>query len=225
MPNIFILLVTFVLTIQNSPAHPKNGVPILVEQFQQLENNPWELQKEENGIKIYTRKIDGWSVKEYKVVFYIKTSLAAVENALRDIPNQDKWSKNTIMSKEIKNLSKNDFYTYSQSDSPWPATDRDNIVHIKYSYPSPKDIHVTINSVPSFIPQKKGYVRIPKMKGFWHLQEAENGLIKVTQQAAVDPGGSTPSWLINSFLIDGPLRTMKNFHDYVKKNATKLMQL
>ena len=218
MYKLFILFAIIVVTIPTSSAHSKDGKAHSLEQIQQVGANPWVFEKEANGIKIYTRKIDGWSIKEYKAVFYIKSPLIAVENALRDTPNQNKWSKKTIMATTIKYLSKNNFYTYSQTDSPWPASDRDNVVHIKYSYPSSKVIHIDINSEPNFIPKKEGYVRIARMKGSWHLQEIEEGLIKVTQQAAVDPGGSTPNWLINTFLVDGPLKTLKSFHDYVKSH-------
>lgn len=185
-------------------------------------DNPWKFEKEQNGIKIYTRAIEGWAIKEYKAVFYVKTALIAVENALRDTPNQTKWSKNTLLAEEIKKISRNNFYTYSQSDSPWPATDRDNVVHIEYSYPSPKMVRIDINSEPNFIPQKAGYVRVTQMKGHWHLKEIEDGLTEVTQQAVVNPGGAAPNWLINAFLIDGPLETFKNFKDYVERNVAAL---
>jgi len=177
---------------------------------------PWEYVKTSNGIKIYTRKIKGWDIKEYKAVFYVKASLQSVEKVLRDTPNQGKWSKNTLLSKEIKHISRNEFYTYSQTDSPWPASDRDNVVHIKYSYPSPQKVLIHIKSVPNFIPLKEGYVRIKRMKGLWTLKETKNKLVKVVQQAVVDPGGSAPSWLINSFLVDGPLKNLNNLRNYIE---------
>ncbi len=193
--------------------------------IKKLNNNPWKLEKEADGIKIYTRHIEGWDIKEYKAVFYVKATLKAVENALRDTPNQKKWSKNTISSKEIKNISRNNFYTYSQSDSPWPASDRDNVVHIKYSYPQRGEIHIKINSEPDKHPRDANFVRVERMQGIWKLQETKSGLIKITQQAVVDPGGSAPVWLINSFLVSGPHKNMKNLKQYIEKNAAALARL
>ena len=178
-------------------------------------NSDWKFEKEQNKIKIYTRKTSGWEIKEYKAEFLIKASLLEVKNALRDIPNVHKWSKNTIMMKEIKTISKDNFYTYSQTDFPFPAYDRDNIVYIKYSYPTLTSILITMKSVPDFLPEKNGITRIKKMNGSWHLEVLEDGITKVTQKAVVDPEGLFPSWLVNSFLIDGPLNNLKDFHDYV----------
>ncbi|MCH2022626.1 MAG: START domain-containing protein [Saprospiraceae bacterium] len=213
---LFIIIFLFFNTNGNS-IHIKNKLLIVKSHY--IQNiPPWKFIKSSDGISIYTRSVDGWSVNEYRAIFTIKAPIELVEKVLRDTKNQRKWSKNTILVKEIKRVSHDIFYTYSQTNAPWPATDRDNVVHIIYTYPTKNKIHIKIESKPNAFPKNKNFVRIERMEGSWILEASSNGTTKVTQQALVDPGGSTPKWLINSFLVNGPMRNLNNLKNYIEKS-------
>jgi len=47
------------------------------------------------------------------------------------------------------------------------------------------------------------------LKGFWHLEEIEPNLTKVTYQVLADPK-NIPAWLVNSGVVDQPYETLLN---------------
>lgn len=177
----------------------------------------WVLEKSTNDVKIYTRYIKGWSIKEYKAVLTINAPIQTIEKVLRRSQDQKKWSKNTLLVKEIDRVSTNEYYTYSQSDAPWPASDRDNVVKILYRYPHQDTVIIDIQAYPEKYPKDPNFVRVSRMKGQWLLIRKGVQQTQVIQKAVADPGGSAPNWLINSFLVNGPLRNLSNLKQYIEQ--------
>ena len=55
------------------------------------------------------------------------------------------------------------------------------------------------------------------MSGFWSFTPVDNGKILVRYQVHAEPGGSLPSWLANSVVVDTPYYTMANMVEMLKK--------
>ena len=69
-----------------------------------------------------------------------------------------------------------------------------------------------MQSLPDFIPQKKGVVRVNRSEGFWEFTDMGDGRVRVIQQSVADIGGAVPDWVVNSTIVEGPFeifRTMK----------------
>ncbi len=203
--SLFVFLMFLLPNIMNAISVPTPTEPV------------WELEKSTEDIKVYTRYILGWSIKEYKAVLNVNAPIKTVEAVLRRSQDQKKWSKNTLMVKEIDRVSTNEFYTYSQSDSPWPASDRDNVVRIIYRYPHSDTIIIDIQACPDKYPKDPNFVRVSRMKGQWMLIRKGSNQTQIIQKAVVDPGGAAPNWLINSFLVNGPLRNLTNLKQYIEQ--------
>jgi hypothetical protein len=176
----------------------------------------WVLEKNKDGVKVYTRSIEGWSIKEFKGVVSIQATLAQVEAAIRDSPNRSKWMHNSYDTKDVRWVSNNEVYTYSAIDAPWPVSDRDNVLHWKYNRVSDKFIRIDMKAAPNEIAQVSGVVRVTRLEGFWTLEDKGNGYIEVVQQVAAEPGGSIPAWLANSSVVDAPYNTLYNLKKHVE---------
>jgi hypothetical protein len=163
----------------------------------------WKVAKEKNGVKIETRFIDGWSIKEYRATIYIKTTLEKAVEAYRDPIKRKSFMARSIEVSNLKENSKTDIITYNLGNAPWPVADRDNITHSIF-IKSGKQVKVTMKSLPNFIPEKEGIVRVPRTKGHWLFIDQGNGTVKVVQQSVADLGGAIPDWLVNSTIIEGP---------------------
>ncbi len=170
----------------------------------------WKLEKDSDGVKVYTRRIEGWGLKEFRAVMQVKTSLKEVEALLRDAPARSQWMHNTINTRDIKGKSTNEVYSYSVIDVPWPATDRDNVTKMHFKYSLPKEFTVELTSADGIEAENDCCVRIPRMKGYWKAVDLGNGLIEITQQAVADTGGNIPDWMANGSVIDSPFNTLKN---------------
>lgn len=172
----------------------------------------WKLAKNKNGVKIETRFLEGWSIKEYRATVYIKTTLEEAVEAYRDPVKRKSFMARSLEVSNLKENSKNDIITYNLGKAPWPVSNRDNITHSVFIY-SPRQVRVTMKSLPNYIPEKEGIVRVPRTKGHWLFTDQGNGTIKVVQQSVADLGGSVPDWVVNSTIIEGPydvLLSMKN---------------
>lgn len=176
----------------------------------------WTLERDRSGVKIYTRFVKGWDLKQFKGIVNIRTDIKTVENTLRDDEGRNKWMYNTFDSKDIKKVSENEIYGYSRVDAPWPVSDRDNVTKYTYKKISDKEMYVYINNVSGITPERGGIVRIYRMDGYWHFKETSPGNTQVTQLAVAEAGGSIPAWLANSSIIDSPYNTLLNLKNLIE---------
>jgi hypothetical protein len=175
----------------------------------------WSLAKDKDGIKIYTRKIEGWGIKEFKGVITFQAPFKDVVNAIKDVAKHDQWQHDTKNTKLLKSVGDNEIYGYSVVDAPWPVADRDNVTQYKIRQESPKVICIDMQAAAGIHPEVSGNVRVKRMKGQWRVEDKGNGLVEVTQQAVAEPGGSIPDWLANSSVIDAPFGTLKGLKFYL----------
>lgn len=176
---------------------------LLIASASSVQAQSWKLAKDKNGVKIETRFIEGWSIKQYRATVYIKTTLDKAVEAYRDPVQRKKFMNRSLEVSNLKENSLDDIITYNLGDAPWPVVDRDNITHSRF-YRSPKQVKVTMKSLPDYIPEKKGIVRVPRSQGYWLFTDMGDGTIKVVQQSVAELGGSVPDWVVNSTIVEGP---------------------
>lgn len=178
----------------------------------------WSLAKDKNAVKVYTRKIEGWGIKEYKAVFSVKASLNKVVRVLKDVPGRYNWLHNTVEIREIARTSDAVSF-YNLVDAPWPVSDRDNITTFSFVQLNPTQVRVNMKLLKTHAkaPVYDGIVRIQKMKGYWLLTDKGNGIVEVLQQCVAEPGGSIPDWLANSAVVDTPYQSMYKLKKYIEK--------
>ena len=47
--------------------------------------NGWKLEKEQKEVAVFTRKVDGYNLKEYKGTTTVKASVAAIVRIIKDV--------------------------------------------------------------------------------------------------------------------------------------------
>jgi hypothetical protein len=182
---------------------------LLAVTFNAAADTDWELAKEAEGIKVYTREVDGWEIDEFKVISVLNVKRYLIYNAIIDVVSYPTWYPDIMESQVCKKVSDTEFYCYSKLDIPWPSDDRDGECHIKVTHNSElKTTLIEMNVCTKYKPEQDGYIRMTKGKGFWKLTSKGEGTV-VHYQYLSDPGGSIPSWIINMFIVDNPFNTMK----------------
>lgn len=183
--------------------------------------NTWTLEKNENGIKIYTREIAGSSLKEYRAETTLKTSLNALLAVLDDAYNHKQWLYDCTESKRLKTINTFEGYNYYIQHTPWPLTNRDMITKYKVSQdPATKTITIQLTGSKDYIPETDN-VRVPKLNGFWQFVPQANKEIKVVYQLHSEPGGSVPASLANAFVVDIPFNTIINLKKMISIDKYK----
>ncbi len=178
----------------------------------------WEFIKEKDGIKIYTRKDAGSALKSFRGEADLHTPMDQVCNLIGNVKNVDWWDKNLREINVLLYEKDKHIQYYLVYGAPWPVTDRDLCVDATITIDSKSGIR-TISSVPLFnvIPENPKYVRIKKYWQKWVIQDMKNGIVHITLEGFVDPGGSVPNWIYNMVITDTPLKIMRGIKQRLEK--------
>jgi hypothetical protein len=185
--------------------------------FLDISAQNWSLERDRSGVKIYTRYVEGWPLKQFKGIVNIKASLNTIERTLRNDVARAYWMYNTHETKDVKKINENEIYSYSRVAAPWPVSDRDNVTKYTFKRISDNELFIYFTNVSGIVPEKYNTIRLKKMEGHWHFKNVEGGYVQVTQQVLSEAGGTVPSWLANSAILDSPYYTLLNLKNYVEK--------
>jgi hypothetical protein len=178
----------------------------------------WDLKKEKDGIKIFTRSVEGSTFAEFKGTITIeKSSLTEVLDVILDVKNYESLFPDLMNPKVLKQDGKYYDIHYIQVRAPWPVKNRDTVYEQKAVVDkNGKHAYVSLKPLPDFIVEDKDFVRIREGSGFWELEEDESNNVKVIYQFHGEPGGDISAWLANSFVVAQPFETLVNLKNRLK---------
>jgi carbon monoxide dehydrogenase subunit G len=176
----------------------------------------WDLAKEENGIKVYTKTESGSAYKSFKAEMQVNCN---IDEVVKTLKNANDFKQCITNSKEVKLLTMegNDQYYYIETAVPWPFVNRDMIYHLHYLESNNKQIKVIVTGMPLYIQPKVGIIRIEKANGYWLLDSIGPDRTSVTYQMHVEAGGSVPAWLANLSIVNIPFSTFLALRNIVEK--------
>lgn len=170
---------------------------------------PWEFIKERDGIKIFTRKEKGSPLKSFKGVMEIHTSMNMVATVVGNVKNFDWWDDDIRKIDVLENVDNLYSKYYLIYDVPWPLMDRDLCVDARVTIDSVTGTKVILaRPLPDVIPEEEDIIRIKNYWQKWTIQPLNDGMIRLTLEGFVDPGGIVPAWLYNMVITDTPLNLM-----------------
>jgi len=186
--------------------------------FDSNDSSSWILQKNENGIKVYTRVTDGSDIKEVRVVNNVKSSLSGLVALLLDSKNYTNWIYACTESNPVKKVSETEMFNYQVTDFPWPVNDRDLVCNFKVSQDAVTKI-VSFNKVgvTGYVPEKNSYVRIKNFQSNYRLTPLSTDSVQMELEMKVDPGGEIPTWLINSNIVMAPYKSTISMLNQIPK--------
>ncbi len=190
-------------------------------QTDKTKKTKWNLVKKDNNIKVYTRKQEHSKLKEIKMSIEYKMDINTFIEVLNDANRYTRWVYKCTESKILNQNNEDDFHYYVTSDLPFPASDRDLVVHCRQWKDDDGVYYSRSVAEPNLIPSKKGYVRIQKYESNWVITPKSDGTIHVDYHSISDPGGSIPAWIVNLAVTTGPLKTMKKLEKVVRKQMVK----
>ena len=171
----------------------------------------WELQKNEDGIKVWTRPSDR-AMDDSKVTALIKADMDDVLDALMNPLTYPKWQqkagKVTILSESSSKIK------YHMIVKTPVVADRDVIVEISQKKTS-NGYSLPMTSDPDAIDEKEGIVRIPIYDGEYRLVQKSNG-VEVTLEYSTDPGGNVPGWLLGNAATKEPFDIFEGLKSYLE---------
>jgi len=174
-----------------------------------LSAQAWKFEKEKDGIRVYTRKESGQSIRSYKGIADIKAPADKIFSMLEDVNHTDWWDKSVTNIKVLayeKNKSARYYLVY---DLPWPVTDRDLCVDVIVVHdPATGERQIVAGPLIGVIPEKDGYIRIRHYRQVWTVRAAGANQSHVTLEGHVDPAGSIPDLISNMVVVDSPMKVI-----------------
>ena len=177
----------------------------------------WKLEKDESGIKIYTKPVSTSSFNAFKATMIIDESMEAFLSVLYDVDGMATWAYKLKDASLLKRYGDTLQIYYAEVNVPFPYTNRDGIYSNRFRWDTKsKALHVEIDLLDDYMGAKKDLVRITG-KGYWKAQVLPSGKLEITFEMAVDPGGGIPGWMANLFAADSPYYTMLELQKVIKK--------
>ena len=177
----------------------------------------WRLEKDKDGIQVYTRAVEGWSIREFKGVTRIRAALSSLVAVIDDISASHELT-DVVSEAQIEHRESDTRYqVYSAMKMPWPIADRD-ILNQREIVQDGNSLAVTITDVaiedPS--PHRKGLVHILKSHSQWLLVPTPDGSILVEMQTLSDPAG-IPASIINVMSVNTPFVTLSKLREMAQR--------
>ena len=183
----------------------------------------WDFVKEQDGIKIYTSREAGKSLKSYRGVTDIKAPAEKVFALIEDVNNTDWWDKNLTQIKVLRYEKYKRAQYYLVYDLPWPVTDRDLCVDVSVTLnPGTGEGKITAGPLSGVVPEKQDMVRIRDYRQSWTITPVGKELTHVVLEGFVDPAGSIPDWIINMLIVDSPLKVIGSVKQRMENSKSLL---
>lgn len=177
----------------------------------------WILKKDKDGIKVFTRKSANFKFNELKVECELECRVSQLAAVLMDVNNHTQWVYKTVKSQLLKTTGVAELYFYTEIECPWPFENRDLVVHVKVlQNVENKIMTVTAQNMDDYLPVKANIVRMKYSKVIWKATPVNSRILKIDYQIQIDPGGSVPAWLLNSFAAKGPFESFMKLKKEVK---------
>jgi len=190
-----------------------------------------ELRKDENSIKVFSCINANSKFNSIKASFEIEATAPQLAAMVMDIAGYTKWQYKTSKASILKTISPLELIYYVEIISPWPASNRDIVVHLKIEQDSlTKKMVFHCRGIPDYIPENKGIIRVPMSRSTWRIEPTAFNRLKVEYSMDMDPSGLVPVWLINKVSADGPYESffaLKNSilsRNYSKSDAPFILE-
>jgi len=180
--------------------------------------DPCELKKNADGIRVYTCKTENAKYKSLRAEFELKdTSFEELKIFLWNVSNYTSWQYNMVEAETLDQPASGGISYRSVVDAPWPVENRELLIHVKEEFATPV-AHFYIHSFESDKPVPTGLVRVPLFDASWKI-DVKGKDLQVVYSLRIDPGGSVPAWLANIALAEGPFNSFRELKRQVESQA------
>lgn len=183
------------------------------------EEQEWELQRDRDGIQVYTRAVEGSPYNAVRTTTVMdNVRLASLVALIEDVDACPDWADRCAESYLYERISETESLIYTHNDMPFPVKDRDVLAQVKWTQnPDSKEVTMKSQATTGQLDEVRGRLRLTKTVTGWAFTPQLDGSVLVSNEAHIDPGSALPGWVINMLLIDTPFETMKSYVNEVQK--------
>jgi hypothetical protein len=163
----------------------------------------WRVTHEKNGITLERRAVEGSRYYEYRVHAHTTVAPAiAIERLWSGIGDE---RSPTIKKRTVLKRADDELVVYDQIHAA-VVSDRDVTIRIRKSADGKGGYDVVFESTGDMgPPPAAGYVRLPTVRGSWHIEPAPEGGSNLSYRCYSEPGGAIPAFLVRGAQQDSTL--------------------
>lgn len=198
------------------------GVLLTVPSAVSAAEYPWELKKDEDGIRVHVRKVEGSAILEYKGTVTVDAGIEAAVRLFEDDERTTEWFEECTESRTLKEEAPETKIIYFAIHMPWPVKDRDAVFsRVRTKDPATGAVRYETSALPGDYPEQKGKVRMSAMKGLWSFTPVAGGGTEIIYQEHSEVGGHIPAWLVNKLAVNIPFNSLARFRELLSENHQK----
>jgi len=184
------------------------------------EQSPWLLRQSKEGIPVYTRKVVGSPILEFKANVIVDAPLSKVIAFFEDEKQIPRWYFQCAHSELVENDGPKEKVIYLILHLPWPVASRD-FVFKRSQLDKSLDgtINYSLTALPNRLPAVKGMVRVQSIKSLWSFKPLNNAKTEIYFQQHTDPAGSIPYAVVNQLGVQTPFYSLKNFRRLISQKS------
>jgi len=158
-------------------------------------SNQWEFHSEKNGVKVYTLKMPGSSMRQVKAITRVHTTVARLVEMVRDpaVCADIGCSEARTLERVNDNLQ----YDYFQAKVPFFQKREFVIEEQFHQNPDTKAVFMSVAAVPDKIPPNPCCFRITQLSNSFQFTPVGNGDVEIEYVVNQNEGGFIPDLLLN----------------------------
>jgi hypothetical protein len=169
--------------------------------FANADDFQWHLEKQENGVSVHTRQVDDSPYLAVKGMVQINAPFTKMRQFMGDGSSCTPWRAMCKSSQVIEAHSEEDRTVHMVLDLPWPASDRDLVLHTTNSMDTESGTAtINLQSDSSRHPPQD-YVRA-ESEGQILMVSVDLNTVEFTYTMHTDIGGDLPANLVNKQVVD-----------------------
>lgn len=178
----------------------------------------WTLRREDPALDVTVHDRETpQGYREFRGVTHVRSRLSGFVALFRDTPRMPEWLYRAERVTTLEEVSPTETYAYTQIRMPWPLRDRDSIVHVRLAQdPGTLELTLRASAVPDYLPEQRGFVRMPVIESLWRFTPLPDGRTRVEFSGYADPGGRLSSGLLGTFqsnlVWQSPYNSLRALH-------------
>jgi hypothetical protein len=178
----------------------------------------WDLIKEDNGIRVYSKSDPSSDFIEIKAVSEVESTIESFVALMNDVDNFKNWMHAAKEAKLIQRTGEFRYTYYLLSDLPWPAQDRDVVLSLSiHRDPQTRAVYTKSRNVDGVVNEKEGIQRIQSVRTSWRFVPDSENKIKIIFHTRVLPNVKLPEWLAQQIYHMGPYNTITNMRNMIRQ--------
>ena len=189
------------------------GLLLLLAAPVHAEDGAWRHLYTRRGIRVEAQDVPGRDLPRLRGTGVLPANLYELLAVLDDVPNHRTWVPRLHRSVALRRPSPLELWMYVRFRFPWPASDRDSVLHVQVSRTLTPHLHeIVLKSERAELPGRPpidGVVRVPRSRGEARLRYLGPQQTMLTYLVDIDPGGSLPRFLVRILQEDLPMQIVE----------------